>query len=310
MNAQAVVVRTGWMAVALLPLLASSAFAQGRSNGQAGQDRQISPTGQVKVLYPRLEKADELIGAKVVDQQGKWLGTVREIVLTPDRDAIDYVVLAYGGVWGVPEKLFAVPWSRVYLRTFETTFVLNVDRRNLEQAKGLDKNYWPVTARENWLALEPRARGRAFPGRAVRPLPEAAEREPVALQSLADMKYRRVRGLADIAVENPQGQALGRVDNFVIDVYAGTVAYAVLLTRPESPMLGRDLVAVPWSAFDVFPPSATARLSTDRQTLEALAFDAREFPNLEDTRYSRQLHEQFGATPYWETLGFVPAEQE
>ncbi len=51
-------------------------------------------------------------------------------------------------------------------------------------------------------------------------------------------------------------------------------------------------------------------MNADKQTLEAIAFDSAEFPNLEDREYSRELHERFGARPYWEALGFVPGEQQ
>jgi hypothetical protein len=89
------------------------------------------------------------------------------------------------------------------------------------------------------------------------------------------------------------------------------LAYAILWIPRDLPdLMARDLVAVPWSAVEILPPAGTARLNADRPTLEALAFHARNFPDLADAQYSRRLHDRFNATPYWQTLGYVPAEPE
>lgn len=280
-------VRVGWMAAALLPLFAGLASAQMGSqlNAQIGQDQQVAPMPQTREFHPKLEKANQLIGAKVLDSHGKRLGTIKDVVLTPDRSAIDYAVLSYGGFWGTPEKFFAVPWSQFHVGSDGKTFVLNVDVNALRSVQGIDKRNWPATADERWME---------------------GRRSPVAGMPASDLQYRKLSALTGMNVTNMQGNRIGKLRDILIDVQQGKVAYGVLSLNRGYLEADKDQAVVPWSALEVLPQTGMARLNADKQTLDAVAFNARNFPNLEDPQYSRQLYERFNATPYWQTLGYVP----
>jgi len=285
MNGKAI--RMGWLAVALLPLLlAGFAGAQVRpyTEEQMGYDQQVAPTEQTREFHPKLEKADRLLGAKVVDNEGKRAGTIKDIVLTPDHSGIDYVVLSYGGTWGTPSKLLALPWAHFQVQPNERTLVLKENGKALQSAKGFDKDNWPYSLSERRMeGAAPTARG----------IP------------MADFRYRKVSELLGINVGDAQGERIGKVQDVMIDVQQGKLAYAIVSMRSGFLGVDKDLAAVPWSVLEILPESRMARLNADRQTLEAIAFDARNFPNLEDPQYSRQLYERFNVTPYWETLGYV-----
>jgi sporulation protein YlmC with PRC-barrel domain len=306
MDGKAKLAWVGWIVVALLPPFARVAGANNPVQPQACQpDRQITPTEQTRESHLKLEKATGLIGISVVDNRGTRLGTVDEIVLTPDRNAIDYAVVSYGGVWGVHEKLFAVPWSQFQVRSREKALALNGGRSDVEKAKGLDRNHWPAMAPANWFGTE---RNLNEPSQVATPGPEMKTYVGHGNATFADLKYRRLSGLVGLPVRNFQGEKLGQLANIMIDVHQGNVAYGIVSMRSGFLGLNKDLAAVPWSAIDFASQPGIARLNADRQTLEAIAFKASHFPNLEDTQYSRQLYERFHATPYWETLGYVPAE--
>lgn len=370
MNGKAKRVRVSWLAVALLPLLAGIVGAANpippQTNQPNQQDEPIATTPeQTKEFQPKLEKAKDLIGVKVLNEKEERLGTVEEIVLTPNRDAISYVVLSHGGVLGVGDKFFAVPWSQFSFKPVEpgetekeNVLVLShVSKAALEAATGFDKNHWPATASANWLGIERGAvRGpdmrRDFDYErhpdetpsgdiaARAPAEEGAYtapgtpgyREPVAAEPRADreesaravapgrgtgvhadrrnIEHRRLSKLFGMTIRNLQDEDLGKLDNAVIDVHQGQVAYGILSMRSGFLGLNKDLVAVPWSSLDITSQPGLARLDADKQTLAAIAFDEDNFPNLEDMQYSRQLYERFHATPYWETLGFVPGDTE
>lgn len=114
--------------------------------------------------------------------------------------------------------------------------------------------------------------------------------------------------LIGMTVRNFQGEKIGRLTNIMVDAHQGKVAYGILSIRRGLLGSNKDLVAVPWSAIDLTSQPGIARLNVDRQTLEAIAFSRKHFPNLEDAAYSHQLYERFHAVPYWETLGYVPAD--
>ena len=87
-----------------------------------------------------------LIGADVVDVKGAALGSISELMLDGDSGAVAYAVLAYGGVFGVGEKLFAVPWCAFAVDDADGTITVAVARGQLDQWPGFDKDAWPTEA--------------------------------------------------------------------------------------------------------------------------------------------------------------------
>jgi len=99
---------------------------------------------------PRFMGADTLIGDDVYNHQDEDLGDIKEIMLDMNSGRIAYAVLAFGGVFGIGEKLFAVPWSALKLDTENKRFLLNQDKKRLESAPGFDKDSWPDMADPTW----------------------------------------------------------------------------------------------------------------------------------------------------------------
>jgi len=56
---------------------------------------------------------------------------------------VAYAVLSFGGVLGMGNKLFAVPWSSLKVDEDEKCFILDVNKKMLEGAPGFDKSHWP-----------------------------------------------------------------------------------------------------------------------------------------------------------------------
>jgi sporulation protein YlmC with PRC-barrel domain len=92
-----------------------------------------------------------LIGDDVCNQAGEDLGDIKEIMIDTTNGTVSYAVLSFGGVLGIGEKLFAVPWKALKLDTENKRFVLNVDKERLKDAPGFDKNDWPDMADESWV---------------------------------------------------------------------------------------------------------------------------------------------------------------
>jgi sporulation protein YlmC with PRC-barrel domain len=322
MNAKVKRVSTGWLLIAILPFLAGAAVL----DEPIQHDEQAQQVAQSADYTPSLERANELIGARVINDRQERLGRIEDILLTPNRNAVSYAVLAHGGFLGFGGKFFAVPWTEFEIRDDENILVLpNVSPADLREAPGFDRDNWPTTADRYWLRryvrgeLTPDQPGDIPPPhgegaldvREYREHPELAPVEtiepPTAMvpEAREDIRYRRVSGLTGTSVQNLQGETLGDLDDLVIDMHEGHVAYGVLSMRRGFLGLSRELAVVPWSAIDVLSEPGAARLDMDRETLQAMAFRPADFPNLADPQYSREIHQRFGATPYWEVFGFV-----
>ena len=99
---------------------------------------------------PSLMGADTLIGNDVYNGDDEDLGDVKEIMLDMASGRISYAVLSFGGILGMGEKLFAVPWDALTLDTENKRFTLNVKKDSLSEAPGFDKDSWPDMADQNW----------------------------------------------------------------------------------------------------------------------------------------------------------------
>src|SRR5450755_1035773 len=93
--------------------------------------------------YRRVLAASTLAGDSVRNSAGEDLGKVDEIMIDIPSGRVAYAVLSFGGVLGMGNKLFAVPWSALRVDEDEKSFILDVDKTKLEKAPGFDKSNWP-----------------------------------------------------------------------------------------------------------------------------------------------------------------------
>jgi sporulation protein YlmC with PRC-barrel domain len=110
----------------------------------------VTPLGDDFEPARRWQKASDLTGKRVENASDENLGTLNDIVVDANSGRILYGVLSFGGFLGMGDKLFAVPWSSLDLRSDASEIVLNVDKDRLKNAEGFDKNNWPNFADETW----------------------------------------------------------------------------------------------------------------------------------------------------------------
>lgn len=99
-----------------------------------------------------LMAASAICGSAVTGSDGEALGTITEVMIESDSGRIDYAVLSYGGVLGVGEKLFAVPWTQFTIEAADGRFLLDAQASALADADGIGKDAWPTEARPDWIA--------------------------------------------------------------------------------------------------------------------------------------------------------------
>ncbi len=122
----------------------SSNIPQGGSGQQGARIMQHGGPG------PDVMAADTLQGDDVINLQGDKLGSIEDIMLDVASGRVAYAVLSFGGILGMGDKLFAIPWSALALDADRKCFVLDVSKDRLEKAPGFDKDHWPSMADQNW----------------------------------------------------------------------------------------------------------------------------------------------------------------
>jgi sporulation protein YlmC with PRC-barrel domain len=118
-----------------------------------------------------------------------------------------------------------------------------------------------------------------------------------------DKKYRRILAASTMAgdhIRDAAGENLGKLDEVMIDIPSGKVAYAVLSFGGVLGM-GSKLFAVPWSALKVDEDEKCLILDVDKKKLEnAPGFDKDNWPNMADHAWGSEVSRFYGVTPYWE----------
>lgn len=92
---------------------------------------------------PRFLSASTLTGDTVKNHKDESIGDLKDIMVDTTNGKIAYAVLSFGGVLGMGEKLFAVPWEALKIDGDNKQLLLNVDKEQLKDAPGFDKDHWP-----------------------------------------------------------------------------------------------------------------------------------------------------------------------
>jgi hypothetical protein len=94
-------------------------------------------------------RAGEVIGMNVKDAAGKDAGKVEDLLLDT-RGEIAYAVVSFGGLFGIGDKLFAVPWSSMMVDRDDKAILLAVNKETLERAPSFTKDKWPDRYDQTW----------------------------------------------------------------------------------------------------------------------------------------------------------------
>jgi sporulation protein YlmC with PRC-barrel domain len=101
-------------------------------------------------------------------------------------------------------------------------------------------------------------------------------------------------------VMNPQGDTLGEIEEIMLDVRSGRIAYAVM-SAGGFLGIGEKYFAVPWRAFTMDTDRKAFILDVDKQRLlDAPGFDKDHWPAMADHAWAGQVHSYYGVRGYWE----------
>jgi sporulation protein YlmC with PRC-barrel domain len=122
---------------------------------------------------------------------------------------------------------------------------------------------------------------------------------------MLNTKNRRVLSSSSICsdrVKNTAGDDLGKIEDLMIDLDSGRIAYAVLSFGGFLKM-GNKLFAIPWAALKVDTVNKQLILGVDKAVLEsAPGFDKDNWPDMADPTFATSVYRHYGYKPYWEDV--------
>jgi sporulation protein YlmC with PRC-barrel domain len=135
---------------------------------------------------------------------------------------------------------------------------------------------------------------------AIDVLAQGASTPAAGASSAQDAVLLRSKTLFDYRVKSPQGEDLGKIEEVMIDMEVGRVAYAVL-SFGGFLGLGNKWVPVPWDAVALRPDEKVLLLNTEKEKLQkAPNFEATTLPELANRPWGAVIHTYYGYPPYWE----------
>lgn len=101
------------------------------------------------------------------------------------------------------------------------------------------------------------------------------------------------------AVVNARGEEAGHIEEIMVDLESGQLAYVVVsLTLPG---LGDRFFALPWKRLQRHPDQGYLVFDVDPERLQkAPGFDKSHWPAMGDLRWAEEIHRFYGQPPYWE----------
>ena len=103
-------------------------------------------------------------------------------------------------------------------------------------------------------------------------------------------------------VKNGAGEELGKIEDLMIDLHSGRIAYAVL-SFGGFLNVGTKLFAIPWEALRLDAESKEFVLYVDKSRLEnATGFDKENWPDMADPSFGSTLYHHYGFKPYWDDV--------
>jgi len=265
---------------------------------------------------PDFLSAGTLKGDKVVNRDGEDLGKIEEFMIDLQDGRVAYAAISFGGFLGMGDKLFAFPWQAIQLRVHEHAFLLDIPKETLKEAEGFDKGRWPLTYNEllrtytyygyhpYWQIrimeqTEVSTVGRAeTTGRIVRAEPERALGTESTVGSRENPDFLSASTLKGDKVVNIAGEDLGKIEEFMLDLQNGRIAYAVLSFGGFLGM-GNKLFAIPWQALQLRVHEHAFTLNVSKETLErAEGFDKDNWP-ITSREWLSSMYSYYGYQPYW-----------
>ncbi len=226
----------------LTTLVVGCCTATGVAYAQMGQqptETQPEMQQSSEMQQAQIKKASEVMGKTVRDEQGQELGQIEDLAIDVQKGELAYVALSTGGTFEAG-RMVGVPVDKLQADPQQDGFTASISSQELEQAQELPEDNWPA-----------------------QPTLTAGVSQPGA--TTAESNIKRASELMGTTVKGSQGEELGEIDDFALDMQQGKLAYVVLSTGG---MFQEKLVGVPATALQSDPQTDEYVANISQQEIE------------------------------------------
>lgn len=98
---------------------------------------------------PYMVRFDDL-KKSVFNPSGEHLGQVEDVILDLTNQRIAFGILSFGGIFGLGEKRYAIPWGMLKYEQKGEKFILDIEKEKLELAESFDSKKYPYPYYGPW----------------------------------------------------------------------------------------------------------------------------------------------------------------
>lgn len=245
------------------------------------------------IAFEPAVQATQLLEVTVADsEEGEQIGSFEDLFITFISKQITFAVLSLDNLTGdSANQLTVVPFNVLSLNLEDNLAIPSVSRTILAEAPTFTPDNWPDTARLYW------------------DLPyltywETALLAPAAVEvtyTIIDESGLRASELLEYQVQNLDGENLGEVEDFMIDLRDAQISYAVLETGGFLDF-GDTLLPIPVDALKLDSIREAFLLDVNEEMVEnAPGFEGNDWPEPGDPNWDLEARE------YW--IDFLPEEE-
>jgi len=274
--------------------------------------------------------ATRALGEQVVDQEGKKLGSIRDLAVDLTHGRIAFALLQLEPSDGDEDRRYPVPWTALSYpadgrETREMRFTLRMDGDRLKEAVSIpadqlseltssrlgeqvyaffnERPYWDTGSRLRGEPTSPLSEDRRRSSR-TREVPRmnnaASPAERRIVTTNIDLMYRDVHHASN-------GENLGQISDLLIDRNTGDVGFVVVRFHATSSVRraypDREFAALPFAMFQVprgKDTTAPIMIECCLERVKQNAFSEHQWPDLSSQAWAKSVFDSFGRQPYWE----------
>lgn len=274
-----------------LPILGMSLLALSTpALAQTGTTTKPVPAPAVTQENLRLHPLGHVIGLDLKTQDNKDLGEIEELILDSADGSIDYIVIGQGGVLGVGEDKYILPFESVRITLKDLAKEDDLSATTALTEERIKKA--PKFAKDTRIGVDIERSAREAAGLTPEPMqPRAKNSELVAA--------KKVKGAHVLGATQ---EKIGELEEVVVDPHAGMVAYNVLASGGTLG-LGEKHYSLPWEVTRVRVDAENKVVLGSELTKDRLAkapeYDPKDMKRMGGSPYVREVYTYYSVEPYF-----------